>query len=137
MPVTTPSPLLLRRLSFVALLVSAATGLLLVAAHSGTSDYLIFVPAMVVSALGLGLGTHVVIGSRVPPTLGRIVGAAFTGGLGGDSYSCLLLPPAALCQSFQTQSFAWGWNGRGSSFHSGFSSRGVLLSLRGILRGSF
>ena len=51
--------------------------------HDVTSVFVIFIPAMLLSSFGLALGSHLVIRDRVPPTVGRVFGAAFTGGLAG------------------------------------------------------
>jgi hypothetical protein len=83
MPVTTLSSLRWQRPIYVALLVVIATTIFLNIPRPNASEFFIFIPAMLLSAMGLALGSHLVMGDRVPPTLGRLAGAAFTGGLAG------------------------------------------------------
>ena len=47
------------------------------------SELLVLLHGMFFSAVGLSLGSHLVIRYRVPPTLGRLIGAALTGALSG------------------------------------------------------
>ncbi len=79
----TLSSLQWRRPFFVALLVVMANTIWYSLAGAGRSDFLIFTPGMLFSALGLALGSHLIIRDRVPPSLGRLIGAALTGGLAG------------------------------------------------------
>jgi len=73
----------------VAGLVLVATVATLSVPPSYGSDFLILGSSMLFSALGLGFGSHVVIRDRVPPNLGGLIGAAFSGGLVG---ALLFLP---------------------------------------------
>lgn len=83
------SSLAWRRSLSVALLVSIGTVFFLQFTGSTTSEFLIFVPGMLFPALGLALGSHLVIRGHVPPNPGRLIGGAVTGGLAGALLSLL------------------------------------------------
>lgn len=76
----------LHRALYISVLVSiAALFFLLLSMDKWTkaSDFLIMIPEMFFSGLGLGLGAHFVILGYVPPSPPRILGAALMGGIAG------------------------------------------------------
>lgn len=72
-----------RRPFYVGVLVGVGTFVEVSVTYYVSSEFLIFIPAMLLSAWGLALGSHLVVRDRVPPNLGRLIGTALTGGLAG------------------------------------------------------
>jgi len=73
----------------VSALVSTSTIFYLLSSGATTLEFVIFVPGMLFPALGLALGSHLVIGDRVRPSPWRLIGGAITGGLAGALLSIL------------------------------------------------
>ena len=78
-----------RRSTDVALLVSIGTISFLPSTGATTLEFVIFVPGMLFPALGLALGSQLIIRDHLPPSPWRLIGGAATGGLAG-ALLCLL-----------------------------------------------
>ena len=84
-----------RRFLSVSILVSGGAGVFLLHTGSVDSELLILLHGMLFCALGLSLGSHFVIRDRVPPSLGRLIGAALTGAFSGALLSLVGLEVGA------------------------------------------
>jgi len=84
-----------RRFLSVSILVSGGAGAFLLHTGSVDSELLILLHGMLFCALGLSLGSHFVIRDRVPPSLGRLIGAALTGAFSGALLSLVGLEVGA------------------------------------------
>lgn len=90
-----------RRSTDVALLVSIGTISFLLSTGATTLEFVIFVPGMLFPALGLAVGSHLIIRDHVPPSPWRLIGGAATGGLAGALLSLLgLILGATLANLF-------------------------------------
>jgi hypothetical protein len=69
--------------------VSVGTISFLLSTGATTLEFVIFVPGMLFPALGLALGSHLIIGDNVPPTPWRLIAGAVTGALAGALLSLL------------------------------------------------
>lgn len=97
----TLSSLAWRRSTDVALLVSIGTVSFLLSTGATMLEFVIFVPGMLFPALGLALGSHLIIRDHLPPSPWRLIGAAATGGLAGALLSLLgLILGATLANLF-------------------------------------
>jgi len=97
----TLSSLAWRRSTDVALLVSIGTIFFLLSTGATILEFVIFVPGMLFPALGLALGSHLIIRDHAPPNPWRLIGGAATGGLAGALLSLLgLILGAALANLF-------------------------------------
>ena len=97
----TLSSLAWRRSTDVALLVSIGTISFLLSTGATMLEFVIFVPGMLFPALGLALGSHLIIRDHLPPSPWRLIGGAATGGLAGALLSLLgLILGATLANLF-------------------------------------
>jgi hypothetical protein len=100
-----------RRASYVGLLVSAGTLFCLFYVGTVASDLFVLLLGMLFSAMGVALGSHLVIRAHLPPDFGPLIGGTVAGALVGAVMSVAgLLVGGALAELFSLRlSKELGW----------------------------